>query len=113
MSEDVRDIMERCNQALLGKRAPLSLFLKCTSKRKNFSTAVLVISVSIFIHQMSKLIYPLPVTGYLSGRKQKFHTQQFTYAPATKFFIHSDGFEMKRDENFLRNASSLEELRKN
>ena len=39
-----------------------------------------------------KLIYPMPVTGYLSGRPQKFRTQRFPYEPNSKFLIHSDGF---------------------
>lgn len=111
-SEDVGDIMERCNQALLRKRGAAVAILKVDFKKKEFQYSC-VGNIRFYLYPPNdKMIYPLPVTGYLSGRKQKFHTQQFTYTPSTKFFIHSDGFEMKGTKNFLRNASSLEETAK-
>lgn len=111
-SEDVGDIMERCNQALLRKRGAAVAILKVDFKKKEFHYSC-VGNIRFYLYPPNdKMIYPLPVTGYLSGRKQKFHTQQFTYTPSTKFFIHSDGFEMKGTKNFLRNASSLEETAK-
>lgn len=111
-SEDVGDIMERCNQALLRKRGAAVAIFKVYFKKKEFQYSC-VGNIRFYLYPPNdKMIYPLPVTGYLSGRKQKFHTQQFTYTPATKFFIHSDGFEMKGTKNFLRNASSLEETAK-
>ncbi len=106
---DVGEIMERCNQALVRKRGAAVAIFKVDFKKKEFQYSC-VGNIRFYLYPPDdKMIYPLPVTGYLSGRKQRFHTQRFTYIPATKFFIHSDGFEMKGTKNFLRNSGSLEE----
>ena len=111
-SEDVEEIMGRCNEALQGKRGAAVAVLKVDFKKKEFQYSCVGNIRFYFYPPNGKMIYPLPVTGYLSGRKQRFHTQRFTYIPASKFFIHSDGFEMKGTKNFLRNAGSLEETAK-
>ena len=111
-SENVEDIMERCNQSLQGKRGAAVAVFKVDFINKNFQYSC-VGNIRFYLYPPNgKMIYPLPVTGYLSGRKQRFHTQQFTYIPSTKFFIHSDGFEMKGTKNFLRCAGTLEETAK-
>ena len=110
--QDVDDIMMHCNQALQGKRGAAVAILKVDFKKKDFQYSC-VGNIRFYLYPPNgKMIYPLPVTGYLSGRKQHFRTQRFTYTPSTKFFIHSDGFEMKGTKNFLRCAGSLEEAAK-
>ena len=110
--EEVEEIMERCNQALQRKRGAAVAIFKVDFTKKEFQYSCVGNIRFYFYPPNGKMIYPLPVTGYLSGRKQRFHTQRFTYIPASKFFIHSDGFEMKGTKSFLRNAGSLEETAK-
>ena len=110
--EDVDSIMERCNQALHGKRGAAVAIFKVDFENNEFQYSC-VGNIRFYLYPPNgKMVYPLPVTGYLSGRKQRFHTQRFTYIPASKFFIHSDGFEMKGTKSFLRKACSLEETSK-
>lgn len=108
-SEEVEAIMERCNKALLKKRGAAVAIFKVDFKKKELHYSC-VGNIRFYLYPPNgKMIYPLPVTGFLSGRKQRFHTQRFTYVPASKFFIHSDGFEMKGTKDFLRSSGSLEE----
>ena len=45
---------------------------------------------------------PLPVTGYLSGRPQHYHTQRFTFENHAKFLVFSDGFNIQGIKNLLK-----------
>lgn len=110
--EDITKLMNLCNQALLNKRGAAVAIFKADFKKANFQYSC-VGNIRFYLYPPTgKLIYPLPVTGYLSGRKQRYHTQQFPYMPNSKFFLHSDGFEMRETKNFLRNYISLEHTAK-
>lgn len=91
--EDVDTLMKYCNSVLVQKRGPLYQSSKSTSKAVSLYT-VKVGNIRFFLYTSNgKLTYPLPVTGYLSGKPQVFHTQRFVYEPESKFLIYSDGFD--------------------
>ncbi|MBE3102863.1 MAG: SpoIIE family protein phosphatase, partial [Bacilli bacterium] len=57
-----------------------------------------------------KMIYPLPVMGYLSGRPQKLRTQTYTYKSGDLFLFHSDGVVLRNPRNTLRSSSGAYDL---
>ena len=55
-----------------------------------------------------KMIYPLPVMGYLSGRKQKINTQTYACDKNDLFMLHSDGVVMKSPKSTIKNATNAQ-----
>ncbi|MGE7604904.1 PP2C family serine/threonine-protein phosphatase [Peribacillus sp. NPDC097675] len=106
---DVESLMEICNQVLIAKRGAAVSIMKIYYEEKEFVYSS-VGNIRFFLYNPSddKLVYPLPVTGYLSGRKQKYRTQRFKYEPNAKFIFHSDGLELKGAKSFLKRQVPLE-----
>lgn len=94
-NEDVDTIMKRCNEVLAQKRGAAVAIFKAYFLRKEFVYSC-VGNIRFFLYSSSgKLTYPLPVTGYLSGRPQTFRTQRYPYEHNSKFLIFSDGFHFQ------------------
>ncbi|HYK74435.1 MAG TPA: PP2C family serine/threonine-protein phosphatase, partial [Pseudoneobacillus sp.] len=90
--ESVEVLMKESNRVLLEKRgAAVSIFKVYFQSREFVYSCVGNIRFYLYTPN-GNLIYPLPVSGYLSGRPQVYHTQRFSYEPNSKFIIHSDGF---------------------
>ena len=101
--------MEICNQSLINKRGAAVSILKIHYDQQEFEySSVGNIRFFLYNPKEDKLVYPLPVTGYLSGRKQKYKTQRFPYEPNAKFILHSDGLELKGAKTFLKREVPLE-----
>lgn len=100
---DVESLMAVCNQVLVDKRGAAVSILKIFYDKNEFVYSS-VGNIRFFLYNPSddKLVYPLPVTGYLSGRKQKYRTQRYKYEPNAKFILHSDGLELKGAKSFLK-----------
>jgi phosphoserine phosphatase RsbX len=100
---DVETLMGVCNQVLVGKRGAAVSILKIHFAKNEFVYSS-VGNIRFFLYNPSvdKLVYPLPVTGYLSGRKQVYRTQKFKCEPNAKFILHSDGLELKGARSFLK-----------
>ena len=106
--KDVDSLMELCNRVLLQKRGAAVAIFKVYFKEQRFRYSC-VGNIRFYLYPPNgKLVYPLPVTGYMSGRKQRFHTQEFSYVPNSRFLIHSDGFEMRGTKDFFGLSNSLE-----
>jgi len=109
-SKSVEELMELANQVLVGKRgAAVSIF------KIFYSTLTLVYScvgnIRFFLYSPSgKLTYPLPVSGYLSGKPQQYHTQTFSYEENAKFLVFSDGFQIQGIKNLLRDYFSISSI---
>ncbi|KIL48590.1 phosphoserine phosphatase [Jeotgalibacillus campisalis] len=106
--EDVETLMNRCNDSLLKKRGAAVAIVKV-----DFTTKVVQYSCVgnvrfYFYSHDGTLTYPLPVTGYLSGRKQTFKTQEFLYGEGSSFLLHSDGLELTRVRPMLQPQHSLD-----
>ncbi|MGA9225187.1 MAG: SpoIIE family protein phosphatase [Mesobacillus sp.] len=105
--EDVDTLMKYCNNILVQKRgAAVSIF------KVFFGTNEFVYScvgnIRFFLYSPNgKLTYPLPVTGYLSGKPQVFHTQRFVFEPESKFLIYSDGFDIHGAKSLLKGYRSV------
>jgi len=99
--ENLDSLMSRCNQVLYQKRGAAVSIMKVYFDRKEFVYSG-VGNIRFYLYSpQGKLTYPLPVTGYLSGKPQAFHTQTFAYEPESKFLIYSDGFEIHGAKSLL------------
>ncbi|WP_419882740.1 SpoIIE family protein phosphatase [Peribacillus sp. B-H-3] len=109
-SKGVETLMANCNSSLVNKRGAVVSILKIYYDTKEFVySSVGNIRFFLYNPQSDKLVYPLPVTGYLSGRKQKYHTQRYKYEPNAKFLLHSDGLQLQGAKNILKRHYSLEQ----
>lgn len=114
--EDVDAIMHRCNKALFEKRGAAVAVFKVYFTKKEFAYSC-VGNIRFFLYSSSgKLTYPLPVTGYLSGKPQTFRTQVYPYEQDSKFLLYSDGFHFQGLKTVLNAEKPLqtiaEEIRK-
>ncbi|RFU67377.1 phosphoserine phosphatase [Peribacillus saganii] len=108
--ESVEVLMEICNGVLVNKRGAAVSILKVYYDTKQFVYSS-VGNIRFFLYNpvSDKLVYPLPVTGYLSGRMQKYHTQRFDYEPNAKFILHSDGLQLQGAKSALKSYHYLEQ----
>ena len=108
--EDVDHLMKRCNQALQNKRGAAVSIIKAYFQSREFVYSC-VGNIRFFLYSAEgKLTYPLPVTGYLSGKPQVFKTQRFSYEPESKFLIYSDGFNIYNAKSLLKTYRSLQSI---
>ncbi|MDP4170534.1 MAG: PP2C family serine/threonine-protein phosphatase [Bacillota bacterium] len=100
--KDIDSLMKLCNQSLLHKRGAAVSIFKVYFHAREFVYSC-VGNIRFFLYSSKgKLTYPLPVTGYLSGKPQVYHTQRFSYDPHSKFLIFSDGYEFQGVKSLLR-----------
>ncbi|KRG16220.1 phosphoserine phosphatase [Virgibacillus soli] len=105
--ENVQTLMDYSNKVLLRKRGAAVGILKVDFHKKEFEYSC-VGNIRFYVYTPAgKLIYPLPVTGYLSGRPQKFHTHKYSYEEQSKFLIHSDGFINVKTRELLGGNQSV------
>lgn len=108
--ENLDSLMSRCNEVLYQKRGAAVSVLKVFFNRKEFVYSG-VGNIRFFLYSpQGKLTYPLPVTGYLSGKPQVFHTQCFAYEPESKFLIYSDGYDIQGAKSLLGGYRSTEAI---
>lgn len=109
-NESVATLMSLANDVLLNKRGAAVSVLKLYYDTKEFVySSVGNIRFFLYNPESDKLVYPLPVTGYLSGRNQKYQTQRFKYEPNAKFILHSDGLQIQGAKSILKTYGSLEQ----
>ncbi|MFK2826304.1 PP2C family serine/threonine-protein phosphatase [Bacillus sp. B190/17] len=103
--ESVERLMDLSNHALYQKRGAAVAILKVYFDTNEFEYSC-VGNLRFYLYtDEGKLTYPLPVTGYLSGRPQKYRTQRFTYEANCKFLLHSDGVNLLNVKTMMRNRS--------
>ena len=107
--ESLDELLSRCNEYMIQKRGAAVAIVKIDYRRKKVQYSC-VGNVRFYMLQGGqKMIYPLPVMGYLSGRPHKLNTQEYSYQSGDVFFLHSDGIELRSPssllkENFCPNA---------
>jgi phosphoserine phosphatase RsbX len=111
--ESIDELLSRCNEHMVQKRGAAVAVVKVDYKKKTIQYSC-VGNVRLYILQNRiKMIYPLPVMGYLSGRPQKLKTQQYDYHEGDLFFLHSDGVTLKSPRASLKESSGPYELYRN
>lgn len=106
--EDVDRLMRRSNQALQNKRgAAVALFKIDPLKRELDYSCVGNIRFYLYSRD-GDLVYPMPVTGYLSGRPTMFRTTKLSYERNSKFLIYSDGMNPNGVRELLGRDGSIQ-----
>jgi phosphoserine phosphatase RsbX len=105
--EDVETLMSLCNEALQKKRGAAVAIIKAYYHSQEFVYSC-VGNIRFYMYAPEgKMTYPLPVTGYLSGRPQTYKTQRFHYDSNSRFLIHSDGLSISGVKNILQRYPTL------
>ncbi|WP_416148594.1 PP2C family serine/threonine-protein phosphatase [Salipaludibacillus sp. HK11] len=88
---DTETLMDRCNRVLGGTRGVVITILKFDF-RSGIIEYTNVGNISCTFYKPSGEMYrPVPTRGYLSGKKNKYRTQQIPYEKDTIFLVYSDG----------------------
>lgn len=111
--ESIDELLNRCNEYMIQKRGAAVAVVKVHFKEKTIQYSC-VGNVRFYIWQSGeKMIYPLPVMGYLSGRPLKLKTQKYFYHPGDRFFLHSDGIELRSPKALLKSTCCVSEIYRN
>lgn len=108
--ESIDELLNRCNEYMIQKRGAAVAIVKVDFRNKIIQYSC-VGNVRFYIWQNGqKMIYPLPVMGYLSGKPLKLNTQSYPYYPGDLFFLHSDGIEFRSPSSLLKDSRSIYEI---
>ncbi|WP_260858158.1 PP2C family serine/threonine-protein phosphatase [Bacillus sp. FJAT-22090] len=103
--ESLDELLLRCNERMVQKRGAAVAIVKIDYNVQTISYSC-VGNIKFYMYQQEtdKMIYPLPVMGYLSGRKQKIKTQTYSYMKNDLFLLHSDGVNMNSPKQTIKNS---------
>ena len=111
--ETLDELLFRCNEHMVQKRGAAVAIVKADFKKQTIQYSCVGNVRFYLLQNREKMIYPLPVMGYLSGRPQKLKTQEYPYQKGDLFFLHSDGMTIKSPKASLMKSSGPCELYKN
>ncbi|WP_096155870.1 MULTISPECIES: PP2C family serine/threonine-protein phosphatase [Bacillus] len=110
VNEDVSALISKCNEALKNKRGAAVSILKVNYRKEEVEYCS-VGNIRFFLYPPSeKLIYPLPVKGYLSGKPQSFKIHRFPFEKNMKFFLFSDGINIPSVKSYIKSVPSADSL---
>ena len=102
------DVMNKCYKK---RGAAVADAKKYILKRKRFPfSSVGNVRFYLYRNSTDKVIYPIAVNGYLSGKPQKFRIQELGYQLGDLFLLHSDGVVMKSPKALLKSSNSPHHL---
>lgn len=109
--ESIDQLLERCNSEMVYKRGAAVALVKIDYTERTLAYSC-VGNVKFYMYQkkFDRMIYPLPVMGYLSGRKQSLRTQTYPIYPGDTFLLHSDGVDIRNPKELIKHASSADVL---
>lgn len=99
------ELLLLCNERMFQKRGAAVAIVKIDYNLQTISYSCIG-NIKFYMYQQEtdKMIYPLPVMGYLSGRKQKVKTQTYPCKKNDLFLLHSDGVNMNSPKKTIKNA---------
>lgn len=105
--ETLDELLLRCNDLMVQKRGAAVALVKIDYKNQTISYSC-VGNVKFYMYKRAtdKMIYPLPVMGYLSGRKQRTNTQTYACDKNDLFMLHSDGVVMNSPKSTIKVATN-------
>ena len=109
--ETIDELLLRCNELMFQKRGAAVAIVKVDFSSKTISYSC-VGNIKFYMTRKDddKMIYPLPVMGYLSGRPTKIRTQSYSYKPGDLFLFHSDGVVLGNPKSTMRNSTGAYDL---
>lgn len=110
--ESPDDLLLRFNKQMMHKRGAAVGIVKVYFAQQTLEYSC-VGNVRLYILQANgQMLYPLPVMGYLSGRPQSPRTQRYPYTKNDRFFLHSDGVNLRSPKKYLQENSTPYQLYK-
>lgn len=111
--ESLDEMLSRCNEYMVQKRGAAVALVKVDYKHKTIEYSCVGNVRFYMLTGGEKMIYPLPVMGYLSGRPQRLRTQKYTYKQGDVFFLHSDGVVLQSPKSMLKESLGAHEVYRN
>ena len=108
--ESIDELLSRCNEYMIQKRGAAVAIVKIDYKSKVIQYRCVGNVRFYMLQDGEKMIYPLPVMGYLSGKPQKLNTQEYDYHLGDIFFLHSDGIQLSSPSSLLKKTKCLSQL---
>lgn len=106
--KSLADIVARSNEAVAGLRgAAIAIWRTDWAKQKLIYCGIGNIRF-FMVGEDDELVYPISSTGFLSGRRQKIRTQEFSYRPGSRFLMHSDGLTLAGIKKYLYASANIE-----
>jgi len=112
-SESIDELLSRCNEYMFKKRGAAVAIVKIDYKKSTIQYSCVGNVRFYMLQDGDKMIYPLPVMGYLSGRPQNLNTQEYDYHVGDLFFLHSDGVVLRNPKSTLKESTGSYELYRN
>lgn len=108
--KDIGTLMKASNEALSSERgAVLSMFKIMFAKRELLFSGVGNVRLALF-QANQKTVHPIPASGFMSGRRQSYRLQSFSFEEDSSFILYSDGLAMNTGSNgVFSNRISAEE----
>ncbi len=111
--ESLDELLSRCNEYMIQKRGAAVAIVKFDYVKKTVQYSCVGNVRFYMLHNREKMIYPLPVMGYLSGKPQKLRTQEYPYGAGDLFIMHSDGVALRSPKSLLKESPGPCELYQN
>ncbi len=111
--ESLDELLSRCNEYMVQKRGAAVGIVKIDYKKRTIQYSCIGNIRFYILKDDQKMVYPLPVMGYLSGKPQKMNTQEYAYENGDVFFLHSDGIELRSPKVLLKDSMCTREIYNN
>lgn len=105
----VKEIVEKCNHALLNKRGAVLTVIKLDLKERKISYSNVGNIGFTMYNPNGTAVQPISRRGYLCGRNEKIQESHYHYDEGTIFILYSDGVASPPPKLTLLEINSLSE----
>lgn len=102
--KSIDELMNLCNAQMIQKRGAAVAIVKVDFIRRKIQYSSVGNIRFYMLTEGERMLYPLPVMGYLSGRPLKLKTQEYDYTAGDLFLLHSDGVNVKSPKACLQKS---------
>lgn len=103
--KSIDELLNLCNAQMIHKRGAAVAIVKVDFYRQKIQYSCVGNVRFYMLTGGDRMIYPLPVMGYLSGRPQHLKTQEYNYEAGDLFLLHSDGVQVKSPKACLQKSA--------
>ncbi|ADC49898.1 MULTISPECIES: SpoIIE family protein phosphatase [Alkalihalophilus] len=106
---EVDEIVTRCNQAMVNKRGAVLTLVKVDFQKEEVIYCNFGNIGFVMYEPDGTTLQPIPIRGYLSGRKVMVKSKHFSYKKGSIFMLYSDGVKIPFSKKNLLTLGSLKE----
>ncbi|WP_100374542.1 PP2C family serine/threonine-protein phosphatase [Bacillus sp. FJAT-45037] len=107
--EGVQDIVNRCNKVMVNKRGIVMTILKFDFIKRELTYSNVGNITFVLYQPDGTRVQPIPMRGYLSGRKNNITSKNIRYQEGSAFMLYSDGVKIPFTKNMLLSMHSPKE----